>query len=319
MRTKAIVAFAIFGCVGSLQGQTEYKQNFLTVFDKQPEIKTCEAAYQFMICKDNVCTGFNIARESLAKASEQLALMQNSVGQSALSPATPAMTPEDAKKLSEKLKGMSKAERQKWAMENPNSFSPQAGAHVNQDMNNRPVNEAVKCVTDQQENDLQAKNLFIDFTAQFRLIEEKYKSQKDDALKKFQAASGTTYDPSSSFTYAFGEASDSEVAKFNKAIEAYRATMLPIENNEMREKLDTVEQAERRLVLIYGAVEEKIALTHYAGDAREPANKLQLIGGHSNVLRKVQSTIEEYKRILSEYADRYAALMKLQSVKEAGN
>jgi hypothetical protein len=319
MRNMIAVAFAMVGYIGSLQGQTEYKRNFLSAFDTQPEIKTCEAAYRFMLCKDNVCAGFNAAREVLAKASEELALMQSSVGQAAVSPATPAMTPEEARKLSDRLKSMSQAERQQWAVENANKYSPQASAHVNKDMNNRPVNEAVKCVTDQQESDLQEKNFFIDFTTRFRAIEEKYKSQKDDALKKFQTATGTTTDPSSSFEYVFGEASDEEAAKFNSALELYRSTILPIENNEMREKLDTLLQAEHHLVRTYGPVEDKIALTHYTDDALEPANKLQLIGGHSNVLRKVQSVLEEYHRVVSEYSDRYAAVMRLKPANEAGN
>lgn len=319
MRKIAVVVLAMFMYVGLLHCQMEYKQNFLLVFNKQPDIKTSEAAYNFLTCKANACVDFNAMKATLTKAFEELSTMQSTVGNAAISPSTPMMSQEEAAKLSEKLKNMTEEEKRQWAMQNARNYTPSAGAHVNRDMNNQPVNDAVKCVTDQQANDLQARNFMIDFTPQFKEIEDTYKPKKDAALKKFQTTTGTTYDPSSSFPYGIGEASEREIAKFNKEVEEYKTTVLPIYNNEMKQKLDSVIQSEQRLVPIYGTVEEKIALTHYADDAREPVNKMHLIGGHLNVLQKVQRHIEVYEGILSDYAEWYAALMKIKSVKEVNN
>lgn len=319
MRKIVVVALAMFSYVSSMHCQMEYKQNFLLAFNKQPDIKTCEAAYNFMICKDSACAAFKAMKDALAKASEELTNLQTATGNAAISPAAPTMSPEDAQKLSEKLESMTEEEKQQWAMENAKNYSPSANVHANKDRNNKVVSEAVKCVTDQQANYLQEGAFMLDFTPQLKAIEEKYKSKKDEALKKFQTASGTTYDPSSSYPYVTGEMSSEEDVRFNKAIEEYKRTVVPIYNSEMKEKLDSVLHAEQRIVPIYNPIEEKIASTHYADDAQEPVNKMQLFTGHSSILRKVQRNIEVYGEILSNYADWYAALMKIKSVKEDNN
>jgi hypothetical protein len=84
----------------------------------------------------------------------------------------------------------------------------------------------------------------------------------------------------------------------------------------MKEKLNFILQVEKDLVTTYTLVEEKIASTHYADDAQEPSNKLHLIVAHINVLNKVNTVIESFGAILSDYADQYAAVMKLEPVKE---
>jgi hypothetical protein len=92
--------------------------------------------------------------------------------------------------------------------------------------------------------------------------------------------------------------------------------VLPMYNSEMKEKLNYVLQAEKDLAAAYSPVEEKIALTNYADDAQEPSNKIHLIMGHMNVLQQVKTKIDTFDAIISDFADRYSALMKIQSVKE---
>jgi hypothetical protein len=75
-------------------------------------------------------------------------------------------------------------------------------------------------------------------------------------------------------------------------------------------------QAEQGLVPTYTLVEEKLASTDYSDDAQEPVNKLHLIMAHLNVLQKVRTNMEIFAEVLSQYADQYAALMKIPSVKE---
>ena len=113
-----------------------------------------------------------------------------------------------------------------------------------------------------------------------------------------------------------GEFSNEEAAKFEKAIEDYRKTVLPIYNSEMKEKLNCVLQGEQDLVTTYTPLEVKIASTDYGDDAQEPVNKQHLIMAHVSVLQKVKTNVDIFEEVLSKYADQYAALMKIKSVKE---
>jgi hypothetical protein len=247
MKKIVLVVLTICCFALSLNAQVEYKQNFLLAFSKQPDIKDCEAAYSFLCCKDDICAVFNETKAMLSKAYEELTTMQvalnNSMISSISSPA-PVMNAEDAKKLADQLKNMTKEEKQQWAMQNAKNYMPSTTVHVNKDIDNQPVNEAVKCVTDQQTKDIQNINVSTDFRTQLSTIEKKYESKKEEALKKFQAVTGTTYNPSSSIPYVTGESSDVEDARFEKAVEEYRKTVLPIYNSEMNEKLNCVLQAE---------------------------------------------------------------------------
>jgi uncharacterized protein YdiU (UPF0061 family) len=110
--------------------------------------------------------------------------------------------------------------------------------------------------------------------------------------------------------------SSEEAARFEKAVEEYKKTVLPMYNSEMNEKLNCVMQAEHGLVSTYTLVEEKLASTGYGDDAQEPSNKLHLIVAHLNVLQKVKTDIDIFAQVLSQYADQYAALMKKPSVEE---
>jgi hypothetical protein len=317
MKKTLVLFFVLCSCAAPLFSQEAYKQNFLSAFSKQPDIVNCEAAYNFMINKNGKRTGFDELKKTLLKAHEELAAVQLAVSSSALSSSTPAMNAENGKALEKKLKKMTKEEKMQWAMQNAQNLMPSAGGRVNKDMENQPVNEAVQYVAGQQEKDLQSKNMAVDYSSSFKSIEEKYKAKKNEALQKFQTISHTTYDPSSSLQYIFGEASDEQVARFNKAVDQYQRAVLPYYNNEMKEKISTVLKGEKDVVSTYTLVEEKVAWTHYGDDAQEPVNKQHLILAHSNVLQKVQMNIDIFSTILSDYADQYAALMKIKSVQEA--
>jgi hypothetical protein len=299
-----------------LDAQVEYKQNFLSAFGKQPDITDCEAAYTFLCCDNGRCAVFTAAKASLMKSYEELTALQLTANNSAMPSSVPTMSADDGKTLAEKLKKMTKEEKKQWAMQNAKNFMPAAAMHVNRDMDNQPVNEAVKCVTDRQAKDLQQINALSDFGKQLHAIEIKYVPQKEEALKEFKTVTHTDYDPASPSPYIFGEASDEQIAGFNKAVGVYQKAVLPIYNSEMKEKLKYVLQAEKDLGATYSPVEEKIALTNYADDAQEPSNKMHLIMGHMNVLQQVKTKIGTFETIISDFADRYSALMKIKSVKE---
>ncbi|MGD0035889.1 MAG: hypothetical protein ABSC53_01170 [Bacteroidota bacterium] len=317
MKNIVIVVLALCCYALSLDAQVQYKQNFLLAFSKQPDIKDCKAAYSFMCCKDDICATFNATKATLAKAFEELNAMQLSLNSSMMPSSVPMMNAEDAKKLSEQLEKMTEEEKQQWALQNAKNYMPSTTVHANKDMDNQPVTDAVKCVTDQQAKDIQNINASTDYRTQLSTIEKKYESKKEEAVNKFQSVTGTTYNPSSPVPYLTGESSDVENARFDKAIEEYKKTVLPIYNSEMKEKLNNVLQAEQGLVRTYTQVEEKIALTNYGDDAQEPTNKMHLITTHMSVLQNVRMNIDIFEEVLSDYASQYAALMKIKSVEEA--
>jgi hypothetical protein len=312
----AIAVFAFYCTPSSLHAQVVYKQNFILVFSKQPVIKDCETAYSFLSCKNDICAAFNAAKANLAKAYEELTARQIAANNAAMPSSISTMTAEDGKKLSEKLKKMTKEEKQQWAMQNAHNFMPSAAAYVNKDMDNQQVTDAVNNVVEQQAKDIKILNTASDVNLQFIAIEKKYEPKKKDALKSFQTITHTTYDPSSSMVYVLGEASDVEAALFDKAIEEYKKSVIPVYNSEMKEKINCVLQSEHSIDSTYTFLEGKIAATQYGDDAQEPVNKMHLIAGHLGVLQKVRITMGVFEQILSDYADKYAALMKIMPVKE---
>ena len=316
MKKVVIVALVFFCCPGVLDAQVEYKQNFLSAFRKQPDIKDCEAAYIFLCCDNDICAVFNTTKTSLIKSYEELTALQLTAGNSAMPSSTPTVSADDGKALAEKLKKMTKEEKMRWAMQNAKNFMPSAAMHANRDMDNEPVNDAVKCITDRQAKDMQQINALSEFGKKLDAIEKKYASKKDEARNDFKAATNTEYDPASPSPYIFGEASDEQIAGFNKAVGVYQKAMLPMYNSEMKEKLNSVLQAEKDLVAAYSPIEEKIALTNYTDDAQEPSNKMHLIMGHMNVLQQVKTKIDTFEAIISDFAGQYSALMKIKSVKE---
>ncbi len=317
MKNIVIIVLALCFYAISLDAQVQYKQNFLLAFSKQPDIKDCETAYSFMCCKDDICATFNATKATLAKAFEELNAMQLALNSSMMPSSAPVLNAEDAKKLSEQLEKMTEEEKQQWALQNAKNYMPSMTAHANKDMDNQPVNDAVKYVTDQQAKDIQNINASTDYRTKLSTIENKYKSKKEEAVKKFQSVTGTAYNPSSSIPYLTGESSDVENARFDKAVEEYKKTVLPVYNNEIKEKLNNVLQAEQGLLQTYTQVEEKIALTNYGDDAQESSNKMHLITTHMSVLQNVRMNIDIFEEVLSDYAGQYAALMKIKSVEEA--
>ena len=163
MKKIVVITLALCCYTLSLDAQVQYKQNFLLALSKQPDIKNCEAAYTFLCCKNDICAVFNATKATLTKAQEELSAIQLATGNAAMSPATSTMNAEDAKKLSEKLDKMTEEEKQQWATQNAQNYMPSTTAHVNKDIDNQPVTEAVKCVTDQQAKDLESMNLTTDY------------------------------------------------------------------------------------------------------------------------------------------------------------
>jgi hypothetical protein len=316
MKKVFMMVIALCSFIATLHAQVEYKQNFLLAFSKQPDIKDCESAYSFLCCKDDICRSFNTTKADLAKAHEELTALQLAANSAVMPSSGPAMTAEEGKNLAEKLKKMTKEEKKQWAMQNAKSFMPSAAMHGNRDMDNQPVNEAVQCVTDQQRVEINNFNAMAEVGRQFNIIENTYAPKREEALKKFKTVTKSEYNPSSPFPYSMGEASDSQIAQFDKAVEEYRKTVLPLIKSEMMEKIKYILETEKGLVTTYTTSETKIALTNYADDAQEPSNKMHLLMGHMNVLQKVKTMIGSFESILSEYADQYSALMKLKSVKE---
>jgi len=316
MKKVFIIVIALCSSIVSLHAQAEYKQNFLSAFSKQPDMKDCESAYSFLCCKDDICGAFNTTKAALVKAYEELTALQLAANRAAMPSSVPTMTADDGKNLAEKLKKMTKEEKKQWAMQNAKNFVPSAAMHANKDMDNQPVNEAVKCVTDQQRAEINNFNAMAEVERQLNLIENIYAPKREEALKKFKSATKSDYNPSSPFPYSMGEASDSQIALFDKAVEEYKKIVLPLIKSEMMEKIKYVLETEKGLVSTYTPIEEKIGLTNYADDAQEPSNKMHLLMGHMNVLQKVKTMIDSFESIMSEYADQYSALMKIKSVKE---
>ncbi len=317
MKKIIIAIFFIVNFAIVLHGQNNYKQDFLLALDKIPEIKNCEAAYNFLACKNNSCDVYKTTKTTLAKAYKELLNLQiaNNASITGSTP-TSMMSPDEAKKLSEQMKKMTPEERKQWAMQNAKNFLPATNVHVNKDMNNQQVTEAVQFVTKQQEIDMQDINKLPEYLSVFKEIEAKYKPRKDEVLKRFQSASGTTFDPSYSTQYILGEASEEEIAEYNKALTEYKKNIVPIYDNEMNEKLRCVIQTKQNIITKYKQVEEKIALTHYIDDAKEPSNRGHLIMGHLNVLQKVRDTMDLYEGVMHEYANQYSHLLNLEPVKK---
>jgi hypothetical protein len=316
---KACLSFLlIISQVIVLYGQDHYRQDFLSALSKLPDIKTCEAAYSFTACKNHSCDVYTATRVELWKALKELvALKLKNDGAISGGTAAAMMNPEEAKKLQEKLEKMTDEEKQQWAMQNAQRMMAGANAHANRDMNNQQVTEAVRIVTEQDQKDL--KDIDVtkanDYSSQFIAIEAKFKPQKDEAIKKYQTATRSTDDPSTGRTGG-GEASEEEIARYNKAFEVFKKTVVPIYNREMIEKLGCLIQLNQSFIQKYRPIEQQIALTHYVDDAKESVNRARLIMAHQGILQHVTGNMDPYQDVLFQYANKYAQLMSLEPVKE---
>lgn len=308
------VLLASLICFSAACAQDHYRVDFLTFFKQAPSASDLEAAYRFTACKDNSCKDFTSAKTVLESALKELGNLQAAASMSALPAAKPTMTPEEAKKMTEKLKSMSKEEKLKWAMENANSAM--LTGRVNRDIDNPVVTDAVKYVSDEQSKEGFDLGAVTRTDSVFRTVDEKYRPGRDALLKTFQKESGIQYDPISSSPYIFGEASEKQVQKFERALAAYKKEIIPVLNSEMNEKTAWLSKQKQMLTERYRITEEKIATTHYFDDAKETVNRTQLILAHTKVLRNVIEIMGSYQKVLQEYSKLYTSILKIEDGKK---
>jgi len=290
-----------------LYGQDAYKQNFLNLFKSLPEIKTCEDSYNFTRCADNSCNAYKASGESMTASLKDLMYAMIAANNS-ITAASPMgnMTPDQAKALSEKMKKMTPAEKQQWAMQYAQGMMNNApAAHVNRDIDNTVVNEAVEYITGRLEEEMKVLPNPMEVPDYLMTIENKYQPQKEALLKTFQTVSGVNHDPASSSPYVFGEASDAQIARYNKDLSDWKKKITEVYNAEMKEKLGYVLTKTRDLVTNYNTTEEKIGATHYGDDAMETVNKSLLFNAHKAVLEKVMGLYNNFDSILKDYSARY--------------
>ena len=293
-----------------LHGQEAYKQNFLDLCKSLPEIKTCEDSYKFTQCADDVCSDYKDAVANMTAALKDLINAQLAANNS-MTIASPMgnMTPERAKDLAEKMKKMSPDEKQQWAMQYAQGMMSNApAARVNKDIDNAVVNDAVEYVTGRLEEEMTERSKPTEVTETLMSIENRYLPQKDALLKSFQITSGVNHDPASSSPYIFGEATDAQIARYNKALGDWKKNILLVYNAELKEKLDYVRTKTRELITKYRTTEEKIGETDYGDIAAEPVNKSHLYNAHKAVLEKVMGIYSTFDSILRDYSARYSHL-----------
>jgi hypothetical protein len=275
-----------------------------------PVSKTCEDSYNFTRCAENSCSAYKAAGESMTAALKDLMYAQLAANNSITS-ASPMgnMTPGQAKELSEKMKKMTPAEKQQWAMQYAQGMMNNApAAHVNRDIDNTVVNDAVEYITGRLEEEMKALPNPAEVPEYLLTIENKYQPQKESLLKTFQTASGVNHDPASSSPYVFGEASKAQIASYNKALSDWMTNILVVYNAELNEKSGYVMAKTRDLVTKYSTTEEKIGATHYGDDAGEIVNKSHLYNAHKAVLEKVMGLYNSFDSILKDYSARYSQL-----------
>lgn len=317
MKKSFVIIIVVLGQFCLLFGQNGYKQNFLNLFNKIPEIKSCEAGYNFFVCKNNSCNEFKAAKASMDEASKDITAVQLTTGNAMTSSAQPvtSMTKEQADDMSKKLDKMTDAEKQQWAMQNAQAMMNPGAAHANQDVDNTAVNDAVACATKQQQEDMKDAMKPNDLSAQLKKIEDKYQSQKNIVLKTLQDATGDKNLTLENWHTGGGIATDAEIAKEEKAMNDFRKNIIPVYNAELSEKLAYLKTLNQNLVAKYTTLEEKVAATHYGDDAEENVNKTHLYMAHQVVLNKVMENFGNFEDVLLQYANKYADLQKMSQAK----
>ena len=324
MKKLFVIVVCILGQFCLIYGQDGYKQNFLNLFKKLPEIKSCENSYNFFGCKNNSCNDFKAAKASMDKGLKDVGAAQTATN-AALTSSAPgtAMTPEQADALSKKLDKMTDAEKQQWAMQNAQAMMNTGGAHANQDVDNDVVNDAVNYITKQRDQetkqmqqDLRDHNNPNDLSAQLKKIEDKYLSQKNAILKTLQDALGDKTLTLSNYMYGGGEASDAEIARQTKAVNDFLKNIAPIYDAELIDKLSYIKTLGQNVVTKYSTLEQKVVATHYGDDAEEAINKNHLFMAQQTVISKVMEIFGNYEDILGGYADEYAKMQNIQPVKK---
>jgi hypothetical protein len=316
MKKSSLILICLCSQLYFVNGQNNYKQNILDLLKKYPEIKSCDNSYSFFNCKDNSCNNYKSAKLTLNSAIKDIANAQVAMNSSLTGGQTgTAMNQEDGAALQEKLSKMSDAEKQQWAMQNAGNFMNATNMRPNQDMDNTVVNDALDIVRKQQQEDMKIAAVPNNLPENFNQIDKKYKPQTDALLKTFQAASGTNYDPMWQSSYVFGETSQQDVDRFNKALAEYMKNIYPLLNAEINEKMVCVKNSNQDLVTRYKIVEEKIAATLYGDDALEAVNKNSLLQMQQTIINKVFENFEIFETMILTYANTYAALQKIAEVK----
>jgi hypothetical protein len=318
MKKYFILACCILGQFYSIYGQVSYKQNFLNLLSKLPEIKSCESSYNFFTCKENSCNAYKSVKADLAKASNDLTSAQLAVNNSITSSVQPGttMTKEQGEALQKKLDKMTPEEKQQWAMQNAQTYMNPGAAHANQDADNDVVNDAVNYIATQQQEDMKDAMKPNDLPDQLKKIEDKYQPQKNSILKTLQDALGDKNLTLSNYMYVGGEASDAEIARQTKAVNDFKKNITPVYNAELIDKLNYIKSLAQNLITKYSTLEQKIAATHFADDAEENVNKSKLFMAHQTVLNKVIEIFGEYEDVLQDYANEYAKEQQKEQVKK---
>jgi len=310
IKSYFVIAALLILSQGTLFGQETYKMDFLTLFDKVPAVQTCDAAFNLISCKDNGCAEYRKMRAAADSSYAELARLQYVINTEMTSLAGPSMSAQDGKALAEKMKKMSKEEKIKWAMENSGKFMPANAGRVSKDIDNKPVNDAVAFILKALEADMMYYPSPSDCMQKFASIEGKNRAKLDAAWTKFNAESGRGQTIIAEGTEELWK------AKYAAALKEYAKTVIPIYNDEIREKREYLGMLVGTLKTKSKPTEEKIASTHYGDDAKENVNKSHIIMAHLRVLGKVQEYLAAYGEIFQHYADVYTDLQKLEPVKD---
>jgi hypothetical protein len=271
MKKLSLFLLFLFFFKSGASAQDSYKQNVLPYLGKIPQASTCEAAYAFATCKSASCAAYKESISALAHAKNDLTMEQTRLTQASTPNSTAGMTKEELKAKRDELKKMTKEEKMAWAMKNAGALSAGPNPHVNADGSG--IMDACKILADQEERDIKEFSMANDCALHFGSIEAAYKPHKQSLVKKFQDASQTQHDPLSFSVYVMGEASEAQVARFDRALAEFRKAIVPLLNKEMNEKLACINQKREMIIKKYTRVEEAIASTHFADDAKEPVNK----------------------------------------------
>jgi hypothetical protein len=316
MKKSMIGAILVLSQFCLVQAQNTFKQNLLEFLKVLPEIKTCGGSYDFLKGKDNNYARYKTATTNLEKAFNELTSAMSATSNAMTSNVQmTSMSQSDADAMSAKLDKMTPEEKQQWVMQNATNMMNPSSVHSNQDAGNGAVNDAVDYINKQQQEEFKEITKPTDIPAQYQAIEDKYKTQKDAALKNFQNASGTDYNPSSPIPYVTGESSKEAAAKFDQAYNNYKNEMIPVLNAEMSDKITYLNTLAQNATSKYSPLEIKIASTHYGDDAQENMNKNLILTAQQTVLGKVSQVFDEYEKVLVDYANKYADLQKIEKIK----
>jgi hypothetical protein len=312
MKTIPLFLFLLLLCGSGAPAQEAYKQNFLSYLAKIPQVTTVEAAYSFETCKSASCASYKESMAALGHAKKDLTMEQVRLNQASTPNPTAGMSKEELKAMRDELKKMSKEEKMAWAMKNAGALSAGANPHVNADGSG--IMDACKILADQEERDIKGMSMANDCALHFGTLEAAYTPRKQALVKKFQEASQTEHNPLASSVYVMGEASEAQVARFDRALADFKKAIVPLLNKEMGEKLACITQKRETIIKNYTRVEEAIASTHFADDAKEPVNKQRLLQSHAGVLGNVMINLAGVEGICHDYAVVYGRIFNLPEV-----